>query len=74
MALESLKLLETKLNGFLTRHEQVRSENEDLAARLSERECAYAALLERLRQYEQERDDMRERLERILNRFADLDV
>ncbi len=74
MALESLKLLEAKINGFLIRHEQVRNEREDLLARLSERERAYAALLGRLQQYEQERNEIRDRLEKILNRFAGLDV
>jgi hypothetical protein len=74
MALESLKLLEEKVTGFLARHEQVRNERADLIARLSERERAYVALLERVRQYEQERHEMRERLEKILNRFAELDI
>ena len=74
MALESLKLLEEKVTGFLARHEQVRSEKEDLLARLHEWEHVHAALLERLRQYEQEREEVRDRLEKILNRFAGLDI
>ena len=73
MALESLKLLETKINGFLARHAQVCSEKDDLSVRLREREQEYSALLEQLRQYERERNEIRERLEKILNRFEGLD-
>jgi len=73
MALESLKQLEAKINVFLARHQRVCSEKEDLSARLQERELAYSALLEQLRQYERERNEIRDRLERILNRFDGLD-
>ena len=73
MALESLKQLEAKINGFLARHERVWNEKEDLSARLRERERAYSALLEQLRQYERERNEIRDRLEKILNRFEGLD-
>lgn len=74
MALESLKILEEKVVGVLARHEQVRAERADLAARLEAQERAYAMLLERLQQYEQERHEMRERLEKIMDRLAGLDV
>jgi chromosome segregation ATPase len=72
MALESLKLLEAKINGFLARHEQVCGEKDDLSVRLREREQEYYALLEQLRQYERERSEIRARLEKILNRFEGL--
>lgn len=74
MALENLKLLEAKINGFLTRHEQMHNEKAVLLSRLSEREREHAALLEQLRQYEQERNEMREILEKILSRFEGLDL
>jgi chromosome segregation ATPase len=73
MALESLKLLEAKINGFLARHEQVCSEKDNLSVRLQEREQEYYALLEQLREYERERTEIRARLEKILNRFEGLD-
>ena len=74
MALENLKLLEEKLNGFLSRHEAVRNEKAALLARLHERDQEYAALVERLRQYERERIEMRAILEKILSRFEGLDL
>ena len=70
MALESLKLLEAKLSGFLERHEQVRSENAVLTSRLDEQEQEVSLLLERVQEYETERDEVRDRLEKILTQFG----
>lgn len=72
MALESLKLLEAKLSGFLERHEQVRSENAVLTSRLDEQEQEVSLLLERVQEYETERDEVRDRLEKILTQFGNL--
>ncbi len=72
MALESLKLLEAKLSGFLERHEQVRSENAMLTTRLDEQEQEVSLLLERVHEYETERDEVRDRLEKILTQFSNL--
>jgi uncharacterized protein involved in exopolysaccharide biosynthesis len=74
MTLESLKILEEKVVGVLARHEKVRAERADLAARLEAQERAYAMLLERLQQYEQERHEMKERLEKVLDRLVGLDI
>ena len=74
MALENLKLLEEKLNGFLSRHEEVHNERAALVARLSQREREHVVLIERIRQYEQERIEMRAILEKILSRFEGLDL
>lgn len=72
MALESLKLLEAKLSGFLERHEQVQSENTILTTRLDEQEHKVSLLLERVREYETERNEVRDRLEKILTQFSNL--
>ena len=72
MELESLKLLEAKLSGFLERHEQVRTENAILATRLDEQEHEVSLLLERVRDYETERNEVRDRLEKILTQFSHL--
>lgn len=74
MTLESLKILEEKVVGVLARHEQVRAEKAGLLARLEAREQAYATLLSRVQQYEQERDQVKERLEKILDRLTGLDL
>jgi NAD(P)H-nitrite reductase large subunit len=74
MALESLKILEEKVVGILARHEKTRAERADLVARLEAQERAYAMLIERLQQYEQERHEMKERLGKILDRLAGLNL
>ncbi len=74
MALESLKLLETKLSGFLERHEQVRSENSALMVRIDKHEHEHALLLKRMQQYEAERNEVRGRLEKILTQFSHLGI
>jgi hypothetical protein len=74
MTLDSLKILEEKVVGVLARHEKVRAERADLAARLEAQERAYAMLLERLQQYEQERHEMKERLEKVLDRLVGLGI
>ena len=72
MELESLKLLEAKLSGFLECHAQVRGENAILATRLDEQEHEVSLLLERVRDYETERNEVRDRLEKILTQFSHL--
>lgn len=74
MALESLKLLEAKLGGFLERHEQMRSENVALAVRIEEQEHAHALLTKRVQQYEAERNEIRNRLTKILTQFSHLSI
>jgi len=74
MVVENLKILEEKIVDILARHEKIRAEKADLSARLEAQERAYAMLLERLQQYEQERGEMKERLEKVLDRLAGLDT
>jgi septal ring factor EnvC (AmiA/AmiB activator) len=74
MSLESLKLLESKIGEFVDQHERVRQEQESLAQRLKEREKQLAEATAQLKQYEQERAEIRARLERILSRLEGLDL
>ena len=74
MALESLKLLEARLSGFLERHEQVRSENNALMIRIDQQEHEQALLLKRIQQYEAERDEIRDLLEKIITQFSHLGI
>ena len=74
MDLESLKLLETKITKFLERHEEVRREKDVLVQRLKEKEQQFAQLSGQLKEYEQERKEMKSRLEKILGRLNGLDL
>lgn len=72
--LESLKLLEAKIGRILDRHEEVRREKEALQRRLEEREQEFTQLTGQVKQYEQERRDLKTRLEKILSRLNGLDI
>jgi septal ring factor EnvC (AmiA/AmiB activator) len=74
MDLESLKVLETKIEQFVGRHEHVREQHEALLQRLQDKEKQLAEAAARLKQYEQERSEVRARLERILSRLEGLDL
>jgi predicted nuclease with TOPRIM domain len=74
MAIPSLKLLEEKLDGMLERHARICREKAMLSQRLSEQQEANGRLREQLQQYEQEREEIRTKLERILGQFDGLGI
>jgi septal ring factor EnvC (AmiA/AmiB activator) len=74
MSLESLKLLEGKIGQFVDKHERVQQQHELLAQRLRDKEKQLAEAASQLKQYEQERGEIRARLERILSRLEGLNL
>ena len=74
MNLENLKLLETKIDKFVTQHDKVRQERDTLGQRLKEKEAQLAQLAGQVKQYEQERNELKARLERILSRLEGLEL
>jgi septal ring factor EnvC (AmiA/AmiB activator) len=74
MDLESLKLLETKIGKILDRHEEVRREKDALAQRLKQQEEKFAQLAGQVKQYEDERRELKTRLEKILTRLNGLEI
>jgi septal ring factor EnvC (AmiA/AmiB activator) len=74
MDLESLKLLEARIDQFVSEHERVRDAHETLQERLKDKEQQLAEVTARLQQYEHERTEIRTRLERILSRLEGVDL
>lgn len=74
MALENLEQLEVRINQLLERHEKIKKEKELAEKRLQQKESESHQLKGQLRQYERERGEIRERLERILGHFERLDL
>ena len=72
--LESLKVLETKVEQFVAQHERVREEQGVLAQRLADKERELADATAVLKRYEQERAEVKTRLERILSRLDGLEL
>ncbi len=74
MALESLEQLEVKIGQLLERHEKVKKEKELVEKRLQQQVSESHQLKGQLRQYERERNEIREKLERILGQFERMDL
>jgi FtsZ-binding cell division protein ZapB len=81
MAIDVLKQLDERIQASVARIHQLRKENEQLAQKLAEMEKRYADAsgmvkqlsAERL-QHENERNDVRTRIEKILTRFDGIDL
>jgi len=74
MALDNIEQLEARVNQLLERHERVKKEKELAEKRLQQRESESHQLRGQLRQYERERVEIRDKLEKILGHFDRLDL
>lgn len=74
MALDHIEQLEAKLNRLLERHERIKKEKDSFEKRLQQKESEWHHLKGQIRQYERERTELREKLDKILGQFASLDL
>jgi predicted nuclease with TOPRIM domain len=74
MALDNIEQLEAKINRLIEKHERVKKEKESVEKRLQQRESEWHHLKGQIRQYERERVEFREKLDKILGQFASLDL
>ncbi|OGQ76154.1 MAG: hypothetical protein A3G94_03090 [Deltaproteobacteria bacterium RIFCSPLOWO2_12_FULL_60_16] len=74
MALDNIEQLEARVNQLLEKHERVKKEKELAEKRLQQRESESHQLRGQLRQYERERVEIRDKLEKILGHFDRLDL
>jgi len=74
MSLESLKVLEGRVDDVLTRHAAVGSERDRLRGELAEARARIAELTARLEGMEKERTQIRARVESIIGRLEGLDL
>ena len=81
MAIDVLKQLDERIQASVARIHQLRKENEQLAQKLAEMEKRYAdasGMVKQLsaerQQHENERNDVRNRIEKILTRFDGIDL
>ena len=66
--------LEGKVNKLLERHDKIKREKEQAEKRLQQRETEWHQLKGQIRQYERERIELRERLDKILGHLEQLDL
>jgi len=74
MALDNLEQLEARIDQLLERHERIKKEKELAEKRLQQKESESYQLKGQIRQYERERSEIREKLEKILGHFERLDL
>jgi chromosome segregation ATPase len=74
MSLESLKVLEGRVDDVLTRHATVCAERDTLRNQLNEARSRIAEMSARLEGVEKERAQIRARVESILGRLEGLDL
>ena len=74
MSGDNIEQLEAKIKQLLERHERVKRDKEIAEKRLQQKESESHQLRGQIRQYESERSELRERVEKILGQFSRLDL
>ena len=70
----NIEQLEGKISKLLERHEKIKREKEQAEKRLQQRETDWHQLKGQIRQYERERIELRERLDKIMGHLEQLDL
>jgi predicted nucleic acid-binding Zn-ribbon protein len=74
MALENVERLEATINRLLEKHERMKRDKEAVEKKLLQKENEWHHLKGQLRQYERERTEFREKLDKIIGQFAGMDL
>ena len=74
MTLHNIEQLEATIDRLLASHERIKTEKEAVEKKLQQKESEWHHLKGQLRQYERERIELSEKLDRILGQVASLDL
>jgi len=74
MTFHNIEQLEVTINSLLEKHEQIKKEKEVMEKKLQQKESEWHHLKGQIRQYERERVELREKLDKIMVHFASLDL
>ena len=74
MALDNIEQLEATINRLLEKHERMKKDKEAMERKLQQKESEWHNLKGQIRQYERERIEFREKLDRIIGQFAGMDL
>jgi chromosome segregation ATPase len=74
MPFHNIEQLEVTINRLLEKHEQIKKEKEVMEKKLQQKESEWHHLKGQIRQYERERVELREKLDKIMVHFASLDL
>jgi chromosome segregation ATPase len=68
----NIEKLEATIDRLLENHERIRSEKHAVEKKLQQKESEWHHLKGQIRQYERERIELREKLDKIIGQFANL--
>jgi predicted nucleic acid-binding Zn-ribbon protein len=74
MAFHNIEQLEATINRLLETHERIKIEKQAIEKKLQQKESEWHHLKGQVRQYERERIEIREKLDKIMGQFASLDL
>jgi chromosome segregation ATPase len=74
MALDHVEQLEATIDRLLEKHEQLKKEREMMEKKLQQKESEWHHLKGQIRQYERERIEFREKLDKIIGQVAGMDL
>lgn len=74
MASDQLEELEGQIFRLIEKHEKIKREKQSAEKQLQQRGGEWHQLAGRIRQYERERSEVRERIAKILGRFERLNI
>ena len=74
MAFHNIEQLEATINRLLETHERIKTEKQAIEKKLQQKESEWHHLKGQVRQYERERIEIREKLDKIMGQFASLDL
>jgi chromosome segregation ATPase len=74
MALDNIEQLEATINRLLEKHERMKKDKEVMERKLQQKESEWHHLKGQIRQYERERIEFREKLDKIIGQFASMDL
>jgi predicted nucleic acid-binding Zn-ribbon protein len=74
MAQDNIEQLEATINRLLEWHERMKRDKEAAERKLLQKESEWHHLKGQLRQYERERIEFREKLDKIIGQFASMNL
>ena len=71
---DNVEQIEATINRLIEKHERMKRDKEAIEKKLQQRESEWHHLKGQLRQYERERIELREKLDKIIGQFTGLNL
>jgi len=74
MSLDNVARIEMTVNRLIEEHQRMKRDKEAIEKKLQQKESEWHHLKGQIRQYERERMELREKLDKIIGQFASLNL